>query len=119
MKKILEPFEDVTVCLGPKIQSMQEIVQKMTGKFNVQKQIRESVSSSGASASIPPTPYPESAVHSKSIKKFTEATNISMSKTDHPNLFNQVNFESVLKRANVNTIIETEDKESASKLEYP
>ena len=117
IKKKLELFEGVTVCLGPKIQHLQDTVQKIETK--VETMSNRSWSEVAAQKPQPQNNQfwnPEASVVINSIKDFTETKNSSTIKTELSKGFREVKFKTVMKRANGNIIIETENKEAANKM---
>ena len=119
VKKKLELFEGVTVCLGPKIQHMQDNIQKIDlAVQSLGKKTWSQVAATEAELAKPTKSHwnPEASVVINSIKDFSEAKNSSTIKTELSKQFKQVKFKSVMKRANGNIIIETEDKDSAIKM---
>lgn len=121
IKKKIELFEGVTTCIGPKIQHLQDTIQKIDTKITNMSSSNtwSSVVSNGiqAQTSITKSQWnPEASVVITGIKNFKETHNSSTIKTELSKQYKQTKFKSVMKRANGNIIVETESKEAAENM---
>ena len=121
VKKKLELFEGVTTCIGPKIQHLQDTVQKVDRAMSTvcNQNSWSKVVSGGiqTKSAIEKSPWnPEASIVITGITDFKETQNSSTIKTELSKQFKETKFKSVMKRANGNIIIETENKEIAKNM---
>ena len=130
IKKKIELFEGVTKCLGPKIQFVQESMQKV--EKEIEKLADRQVSwSQVASANIRQNPIPQSSQNQvqvvsrwnpsasvvvNNIADPKQTKNSSTIKTELSKTFSQKKFKSVMKRANGDIIVELETETEAKEL---